>query len=248
MRQFSPPHLAALGVLLIACPAAVALVRRHPGRPTVWLCRGLAAAIFAAWAGEYLADVITGIWALQYDLPLQLTDLISVMSVVALLTRRRGLAGPIYLWALSASLQATITPDLDWTFPSVFYFTYFIYHEGAIVAGLLLVFGCGLYPRRWAPLETFAATLAYAVLAGSADALIPHADYMFLAAKPPYGSLFDVLGPWPWYIVSVAGVAIAMLVVLQVIARVAERRDPAVRRAAAASSVATAPTATAAQA
>ena len=240
MRQFSPPHLAALGVLVIACPAAVAVARRHPGRPTVWLCRGLAAAIFAAWAGEYVADVVTGIWTLRYDLPLQLTDAVSVVSVLALLTRRRRLGEIVYLWALSASLQATLTPDLDWTFPSVFYFTFFVYHEGAIVAGLVLVFGCGLYPRRWAWLQTFAATLALAVLAGTADALIPHADYMFLAAKPPYGSLFDVLGPWPWYIVSVAGVAVAMLLVLQGIAGVVERHDPLPRRAAARSAAAVA--------
>ena len=225
MRQFSPPHLAALAVLVFASISGVAVARRHPGRPATLLCRGLAAVIFAAWAGEYVADVVTGIWTLRYDLPLQLTDTISVVSAVALWTRRRSLAELVYLWALSASLQATLTPDLDWTFPSIFYFTYFVYHEGVIVGGLVLVFGCGMYPRRGAWLRTFAATVLVAVCAGSADALIHGADYMFLASKPPYGSLLDVLGPWPWYIVSVAGVAIGMLLVLQAIARAAGRRD-----------------------
>jgi hypothetical integral membrane protein (TIGR02206 family) len=225
MRQFSPPHLAALAALGLASIGGVALARRHPGRPTTLLCRGLAAVIFAAWAGEYVADVVTGIWTIQYDLPLQLTDTISVVSMIALWTRRRSLAELVYLWALSASLQATITPDLDWTFPSVFYFTFFIYHEGAIVGGLVLVFGAGLYPRRGAWWRTFAATLCVTICAGTADALIHGADYMFLASKPPYGSLLNVLGPWPWYIASVAVVAIGMLLVLQAIARGIERRD-----------------------
>jgi hypothetical integral membrane protein (TIGR02206 family) len=225
MRQFSPPHLAALGVLLIACIAGIAVARRHPGRPTRMLCRVLAAVIFAAWAGEYVADLVTGIWTIQYDLPLQLTDTISVVSVVALWTRRPALAELVYLWALSASLQATLTPDLAWTFPSIFYFTFFIYHEGAIVGGLVLVFGAGLYPRRGAWWRTFAATLCVAACAGTADALIHGADYMFLASKPPYGSLLNVMGPWPWYIVSVAALAIAMLLVLQAIARAVGRRD-----------------------
>jgi hypothetical integral membrane protein (TIGR02206 family) len=227
VRQFSPPHLAALAVLVITSIVGVALARRYPGRPTTVLCRGLAVVIFAAWAGEYVADAVTGIWTIQYDLPLQLTDTISVVSAIALWTRRRSLAEIVYLWALSASLQATITPDLDWTFPSIFYFTYFIYHEGAIVAGLVLVFGCGLYPRPWAWLRTFAATLLVAACAGTADALIPGADYMFLASKPPYASLFNVLGPWPWYIISVAGVAIAMVLILQAIAGALRRIDPA---------------------
>ena len=225
MRQFSPPHLAALAVLVLASIGGVALARRHPGRPATLMCRGLAAVILAAWVGEYVADVVTGIWTIQYDLPLQLTDTISVASAIALWTPRRWLAELVYLWALSASLQATLTPDLDWTFPRIFYFTYFIYHEGAIVGGLVLVFGCRLYPRRGAWLRTFGATLLVAAGAGSADALIHGADYMFLASKPPYGSLLDVLGPWPWYIVSVAGVAIGMLLVLQAIARAVERRD-----------------------
>jgi hypothetical integral membrane protein (TIGR02206 family) len=225
MRQFSPPHLAALTVLVLASIGGVALARRHPGRPTTLLCRGLAAVIFAAWAGEYVADLVTGIWTIRYDLPLQLTDTISVVSAIALWTRRRSLAELVYLWALSASLQATITPDLAWTFPSIFYFTFFIYHEGVIVGGLVLVFGCGTYPRRGAWLRTFGATLLVAVCAGTADALIHGADYMFLASKPPYDSLLNLLGPWPWYIVSVAGVAITMLLVLQAIARRVGRRD-----------------------
>ena len=63
----------------------------------------------------------------------------------------RGSAGPLdaasapvellYFWGLTASLQATLTPDLGQNFPSVYYFTYFAYHVGAIAAALLLVFG-----------------------------------------------------------------------------------------------------------
>ena len=231
MRPFSVPHLAALAVLAAACPACLLLVRRHPGRPATLLCRALAVLILAAWAGEYLADVVTHIWTLRYDLPLQLTDVISVTTAVALWTRRWLPAELVYMWALSASLQATLTPDLAWTFPSVFYFTFFVYHEVAIVAGLVLAFGLRLYPRPGAWWRAFAATCAVAVCAGTADALIPGADYMFLAAKPAQGSLMSVLGPWPWYLVSVAFVAVAMLLVLQAIAGLVERRDPLARRA-----------------
>jgi hypothetical integral membrane protein (TIGR02206 family) len=229
MRQFSDPHLAALAVLVVASVGGVATARRHPGRPTVVMCRALAVAIFAGWAGEYVADVVTGIWTVRYDLPLQLTDAVSVTSVLALWTRRPGLAELVYLWALSASLQATITPDLAWTFPSVFYFTYFVYHVGAIVAGLTLVFGCRLYPRPGAAWRAFGATLLVAAAAATAD-LGFGANYMYLARKPAHGSLLSVLGPWPWYIAAAAGVGLGMLFILQGLASVVARSDRRVPR------------------
>jgi hypothetical integral membrane protein (TIGR02206 family) len=225
VRQFSPPHLAALAVLLVASVAGIAIGRRWPGRPTVWLCRALAVTIIVGWAGEYVADVVTGIWSVHYDLPLQLTDTISVTTAIALWTRHERLGAIVYLWALSASLQATITPDLAWNFPSVFYFTYFIYHEVAIVGGLLLVFGRGRYPTWADVMRTFGATLVVAGAAGTADALLG-SNYMYLAAKPVNGSLLSDLGPWPWYIAGAAAVAIVMLVILEAIALAIARHDP----------------------
>ena len=33
-------------------------------------------------------------------------------------------------------------------------------------------------------------------------------NYMFLARKPQGASLIDLLGPWPWYILALEGVAL----------------------------------------
>ena len=37
---------------------------------------------------------------------------------------------------------------------------------------------------------------------------------MYLAAIPTHGSLLSVLGPWPWYILSAALVALVLLLIL----------------------------------
>jgi hypothetical integral membrane protein (TIGR02206 family) len=224
VRQFSTPHLAALAVLAVAAPATVLVARRCSDRVVTIVFRALAVAILAVWAGEYVADVVQGIWTVRHDLPLQLTDVISVLTAVALWTRSRRAAEFVYLWSLSASLQATLTPDLAWDFPSVFYFTYFTYHIVAVVAGVGLVFGCRLYPRPGAPLRVFAATLAWAAVAGAGD-LVTGGNYMYLRAKPAHGSLLSALGPWPWYLVGIGAVGLAMLIVLQSIANVVRRRD-----------------------
>ena len=88
MEQFSQAHLAALACLALALTVAVWAPRRHPGawmRPAAVALAGL---IFAAWAGEYVADVVLGTWSVTYTLPLQLTDAVSLVAIAALLTRR----------------------------------------------------------------------------------------------------------------------------------------------------------------
>ncbi len=224
MRQFSPPHLAALAVLVLGCVLAVWAPRRHPGRWIRWVSWGLAAAIFAAWAGEYVADVIEGIWSTEYTLPLQLTDAVSLAAIIALLTRRRLFVELVYFWAFSASLQAVLTPDLAYNFPSVFYFTYFGYHVGSIVAACLLVFGLRLYPRPGAMWRVFGITLAFAAVSGLGD-VITGGNYMYLRAKPVHNSLLNVMGPWPVYLAASAALGLAMFAVLALIADAVKRRE-----------------------
>ena len=39
-------------------------------------------------------------------------------------------------------------------------------------------------------------------------------NYMFLARKPETASLLDVLGPYPWYLLSLEAVALLLFLVL----------------------------------
>ena len=213
MKQFSLQHDVALAVLVFGVMGGVWGARRRPGRWMRPFSIALAGLIFAAWAGEYVADVIVGTWSVQYTLPLQLTDAVSLAAIVALLTRRRLFVELTYFWTFTASLQAVITPDLAQTFPSVFYFSYFIYHVGAIVAAAYLVLGCRLYPRPRAAYRVFGMTLVWAAIAGLGD-VITGGNYMYLRDKPVHASLLSVLGPWPWYIAGAAAVGLAMLLVV----------------------------------
>lgn len=161
VRQFSIAHDAALAVLLAGAFVVVWEPRRHPGRwvrCAAWL---LAGAIFIGWVGEYVADVAEGSWTVQFSLPLQLTDAVSLTAILALLSRRQLPIELLYFWAFSASLQAVLTPDLGVTFPDVLYFTYFLYHVGSILAALMLVFGCRRYPRPGAMWRVYALTLGW---------------------------------------------------------------------------------------
>src|SRR5271154_7146227 len=187
--------------MVVASTLCVWGARRHPGRGMELVARGLALLIIAAWAGEYIADAVLGTWSVMYDLPLQLTDVVSVVSAFALWTSRRRLVELCYLWAMTATLQAIITPDLGYSFPSVYYFTYFIYHDGAVVAACLLVFGERLYLKRGALGRVYLTTLAGACCAGLGD-VITGGNYIYLREKPEQSSLLSAMSPWPWYIVE----------------------------------------------
>jgi len=224
LRQLSDAHLAALAVLAFATALAIWAPRRYPGRWSVPAARALALLIFAGWAGEYLADVLLGTWTVRYDLPLQLTDAISVTAIVALWTRGALAVELLYFWSLTASLQATLTPDLSRSFPSVYYFTYFVYHVGAIVGACFLVLGCRLYPRPGAVRRVYGATFAFALAAAAGD-LLTGGNYMFLSEKPEYSSLLNVMGPWPWYIASTAVLALVLLAIVKLLTDWARARD-----------------------
>ena len=216
MRQFSTEHLAALGVLVVAAGGSIWVARHAGERAVAALSGAVALVILAGWVGEQVADVVEGIWSVEYTLPLQLTDVVSLIAIVALLRPRPLLVELTYFWALTASLQATLTPDLARTFPSVFYFTYFGYHVGAIVAACLLVFGRRMYPRPGAAWRVFAATLVVAAVAAVAN-LVTGGNYMYLRSKPVHNSLLSVMGPWPWYIVGAAAVGLALLLVIEAV-------------------------------
>jgi hypothetical integral membrane protein (TIGR02206 family) len=218
VKQFSDPHLAALLTLVIGIAASVWAARRHTGPWMRWFSIGLAIAIFAGWMGEYVADVILGTWSVQYSLPLQLTDATSAVSIAALLTRRQILVELSYFWSYTAVLQAVLTPDLGQNFPSVYYFTYFTYHVGAIVAASFLVFGYGLYPRPGAVWKVFGITLAWTAIVGAGN-LITGGNYMYLRSKPVHHSLLNLMGPWPWYIAAGVALGLALLLLVAGLAR-----------------------------
>lgn len=186
----------------------------------------LALVIMGGWlAGEFVVEAVQGTWTAKYNLPLQLTDAVCVVAVLALLTRRAPLIELLYFWSLTATLQATVTPDLSQNFPSIYYFTYFVYHIGPVVAACFLVFGCRLYPRPRACWRVFVTTLAFTAVVGLGN-LITGGNYMYLRAKPVHSSLLNVMGPWPLYIFSTAVLALGMLFVLQLLADWLRHRQP----------------------
>jgi hypothetical integral membrane protein (TIGR02206 family) len=212
-------HVGALAAIAMCCAIAVIAARKRPG---VWI-NALAVVLVVdevSWWVYLLAGGQPGS-RLAQSLPLQLCDAGIFVAGFALWFRRQWLVELTYFWGLTGTLQALLTPDLPQHFPSYPYFQYYIAHGGVVAAALLLVFGLGRHPKRFAWLRALAITVGYTAFAGLVDALTG-ANYMYLRNKPATPTLLDVMGPWPWYILAGGVVAVVLFFALDALGRAAD--------------------------
>jgi hypothetical integral membrane protein (TIGR02206 family) len=218
VRDLSGEHIAALIATALAATALVAAARHRGDAWAVPLGRALAVVMLAAFVTEQVTYAARGEWTARFNLPLQLTDAVTLVSIAALWRpSEQVLVELVYFWGLTASLQAVLTPDLDQRFPDVLYFTYFATHSGAVLAACLLVLGSRRLPRPGALWRVYGLTAAFTVLA-AIGTVATGGNYMFLRRKPARGSLLDVLGPWPWYIATGAALGLVMFLALDALA------------------------------
>ncbi|HSI80715.1 MAG TPA: TIGR02206 family membrane protein [Solirubrobacterales bacterium] len=211
----STDHVAALAVTAAACVALPLAARRRPGAWTSWARRGLALFLVGWLVADQLYRIERGTYSIDTNLPLELTNAVTLIAAIALWTERQLAFELTYFWGLTASLQATLTPGLraDEDFPGFYYWHYFAVHSGAVVAAVLLAFGLGMTPRRGAVWRVFAITVAWTALVAVAN-LITGGNYMYLRERPATSSLLDALGPWPLYVFATGLVGLAMFALL----------------------------------
>lgn len=142
------------------------------------------------------------------SLPLALCDFAWVAAAWALWTRRRLPAAVTYYWGLTLTIQGILTPSLAQAFPDPRFFAFWALHLLVVWAAAYLSLGLGIGPGwreyRW----TVAISLIWAVVAYAFDAALD-VNYGYLRAKPGSGSLLDLFGPWPVYVLVALVVLLA---------------------------------------
>jgi hypothetical integral membrane protein (TIGR02206 family) len=139
-------------------------------------------------------------------MPLHLCDLALFMCVAACIRRDQRTFAIAYFWGLGGTLQGLLTPELDAGFPSRTCLLFFTGHSGIVACVVFLAIAFWLRPTWRSVGIAYGWILAYAAVAGAFNAVF-RTNYGFLRAKPTNPSLFDWLGPWPWYIATAAVLA-----------------------------------------
>jgi hypothetical integral membrane protein (TIGR02206 family) len=201
-------------LVTVASAGGLCVLTRRSDRSTAIVVNVLLALVLLVTTGMWLATTLGGHrFSAATSLPFALCDLATLIAAAALLTRVRVLVELTWFWGLAGTLQSLLTPDLSEPFPSLVFVEYVLAHAGIVCAALVLVVGERIRPGRGAVLRVFAITLGYTALVGLVD-WATGGNYMYLRRRPGNWTLLSVLGPWPWYIASAAGVALLLFFLL----------------------------------
>ncbi|HYH45775.1 MAG TPA: TIGR02206 family membrane protein [Thermoanaerobaculia bacterium] len=212
-EPFGPAHLAVLA-LTVLVPALLAWAVRRPGGEA-WKSPIAAALALTLVANQIVLAAV----ALHNGLPwadwapMQLCDWVTFLCAAALLRRHQLLFELTYFWGLAGTFQAVLTPDLPFGFPHPSFLSFQIAHAGIVVAVLYLVLGLGQRPVPRSILRAFLWIQVYLAAAALVNVAFG-TNFGYLRAKPARASLLDLLGPWPWYILSLEALALVLFTVL----------------------------------
>jgi hypothetical integral membrane protein (TIGR02206 family) len=142
----------------------------------------------------------------EHALPLHFCDIVSFLLAWTLINPRQRLAETGYLWGLSGTVQGLLTPAVRHGWDSPEYWTFFAQHGGVPVAALALVFGAGLRPQPGALRRGMCWGWVYMAGVSLLNWLL-HTNYGYFNGPPEVPSLLDYMGRWPWYLLTLQGVA-----------------------------------------
>jgi hypothetical integral membrane protein (TIGR02206 family) len=213
---FSFSHIAALGFVALACVAIAIATFYSNDRQRAWLRRGLIGFTVVNWLGWDAWQLAYGLWSAAFSLPLHLCTLSVPLSALMLLTRSYTLFQLLYFWGFTASVVAMLTPDLagyGYNFPHFRYWIFFTSH-GSILLAVVYAAVAFRYRPTWRSVGlAVLLTNAYLLVAALANWLTG-GNYVYIARKPDFPTLIDVLGPWPWYIIPLQLIGIAAFVLV----------------------------------
>lgn len=215
-ETFGLPHCAAMAVTVIAAIGMVRLNRspnvsaesKHRANVILGVILIIAVTLdpILTWLRYNDQAAVAPRLVRETALPLYLCDVVSLVLAYALITRRQRFAEMGYLWGIAGTVQGLITPTLYFSWDTPEYYAFFAQHGGVPVAALALALGTPLSPQRGAFQRAVFWSWVYIVVVYVLNRLLS-ANYGFLNAKPAVGTLFDYMGPYPWYLITLQFVA-----------------------------------------
>ncbi len=174
-----------------------------------------------AWHGW---NIGTGAWSIRENLPLHLCGISIWCTIYMLFTRDYRLYPIIFFVGLGGAAQAVITPSAgEYGLPHFRAFQTLISHGALVVAMVFIATAEGQRPTWLSLWMTMVLLNAYLVVVTAINFAIG-SNYMFTVEKPHTASLFDVMGPWPWYLLTAEVLALILFSLLYLPFALSDRR------------------------
>ncbi len=182
----------------------IRLGRRHRGTSAgAAFARRFGVVQLAVSLGFLVLWLVPPLFDLRQSLPLQLSDLLRLVSGYALWSRRPWAVALTYYWGLTLNPQALLTPDLHLDVaPALEFASYWVQHVLVMWAVCYLTWGLGLHPNWRDYRLALVVTVGWAAVTMTTNQALG-TNYGYLSRKPAGGSLLDLLGEWPWYLLVV---------------------------------------------
>ena len=211
---FGPAHLTGLGLVALACLLIALFRKRFSPRGQRRMRWGLLALIYLCEGSWQIWMLATGQWTIQGMLPLWLCSVTSWTMPLLLVWRSQRYYEWVYFMGVIGAALALSTPDLTiYGFPHYRFIEFLTLHGAIIVAVVYMTVVEGFRPTWRSLPRVILITNLYWLFCAGVNRLIG-SNYLYTSGKLPTPSLLDVLGPYPWYLLSMEGLGILFCVLL----------------------------------
>ncbi|WP_316568259.1 TIGR02206 family membrane protein [Neobacillus sp. YIM B06451] len=216
--MFSVSHVIVLAILLLAAIAIYVFRERLKGhgqrKMEVWAAGTLIVmeSLYHVWM------YANGFWRAVDSLPAGLCSISLILAVILLLTGSKAVYDILLYTALLGATQALATPYLFYDFPHFRFVHFFYTHMLIVLVPLYYTWVKGYRPA-------FSSVIRLVVFLNLIMPVVMlinkmvGGNYMYLSHKPETASLLDVLGPYPWYILSLEGLLVSLSLIVWLIFR-----------------------------
>ncbi|MFQ6616304.1 MAG: TIGR02206 family membrane protein [Fidelibacterota bacterium] len=164
--------------------------------------------VMASYGSWVVLEGIAGTFDPKLHLPFHLCRFANLTLPLVMVKRSYRMYEILYFWGLSAMLQASLTPDIVQGFPHYHFFRFWVAHSLMIVALIYATVVYRMRPTLHSLGKAFLALIVFFLITIPVNILLG-ANYFWICGKPPVPSLLDYMGPWPWYTLTAAAVALA---------------------------------------
>ncbi len=211
---FGTQHIGVMLMTVLLCIAVPLPARRYlDERQKLWFSRIMAVTI-SFWALAYvLIKLWLGDFDYQADLPFDICNLTALMLPFLMWTPSYRVHEVLYFWILAGTVQAILTPHLFNGFPNFIFIKYWVVHSGLVIYAVYVTRVFEFRPTLRSIGKAFLMLQAYIAFIVIVNLLLG-SNYVYVLGKPPTASALDYLGPWPWYLLVVEGLALLLFLLV----------------------------------
>jgi hypothetical integral membrane protein (TIGR02206 family) len=223
-QLFGPKHLIALGVILLINLSFILVRRQGSERLKKSIRYTLAGIIFLGQGAWHVWSWATGTWTITYHLPLHLCAIFTWVSIYMLLTKDERVYDLAYFLGVGGALQVVITPEAGvYGLPHFRAVQTLTVHGAIVTAGIYMTVVEGYRPFWTSFKKVFLWLNGFGIVVTGVNLLLG-SNYLYTLRKPETASLIDFLGPWPWYLLVLEVLALAIFLLMYLPFWIRDRR------------------------